>query len=70
MNVVPIVSRIARLRRMGDLMGKYVILCVVLASALAGGEAEAAVPAESSAVAASPLGRYIVVLRDGADLAA
>src|SRR5688572_23606321 len=54
---------------MGDLMRKYLILCVVLASALAGGEAEAAVPAEGSALAASPLGRYIVVLQDRADAA-
>ena len=54
---------------MGDLMRKYLILCVVLASALAGGEAKAAVPAESSADAAPSLGRYIVVLRDGADAA-
>jgi len=51
-------------------MRKFVILCIgVLASALVGGEARAAVPAESSAGGAPSLGRYIVVLRDGADAA-
>ena len=51
-------------------MRKFVLLCIgVLASALAGGEAKAAVPAESSAGAAPSLGRYIVVLRQGADAA-
>jgi len=49
-------------------MRKFVILCiVVLASALVGGEAKAAVPAENSAGAS--FGRYIVVLRGGADAA-